>query len=132
MSPDDLMIFIAIMFAALVAGGFVLIFVMVRGRARLQELAIKERIALIEKGLVPSPESDPERFDSMVRGRRPADPKGARYKTAGVMLMGLGGGMLLLIGFAAGTPQVGFGVGGGIAVVGLAALLNGMVLDASE
>jgi hypothetical protein len=126
------MLFIALLFAALVAGGFVLIVVMVLGRTRLSELAIKERIALIEKGLVPSPETDPERFDSMVGRRRPANPRGARYKTAGVMLMGLGGGMLLLIGFASGAPEVGFGVGGGIAVVGLAALLNGLVLDASE
>ena len=132
MSTEVLMIFITIIFAALVTGGFILIFVMMRSRAHLKELAIKERIALIEKGLVPSPELDPARFDAMVGQRRPANPKGARYKTAGVMLMGLGIGMLLLIGFAAGVPQVGFGVGGGIAMVGLAALLNGMILSADE
>src|SRR4249920_2215022 len=59
-------------FAAVVLGGMGLIAVMLRGRQRLRELAIQERIALIEKGLVPSPEADPARFETLVGGlRRP-------------------------------------------------------------
>ena len=134
MSTDDLMLFIAFLFALLVAAGFLLIFVVLRGRTRLREMAFKERLALIEKGLVPSPEVDPERFDALLahKGTGAGNLKGSRYTTAGVLLMGVGGGMLLLLGFAAGVPQVGFGIGGGIAVIGLAALVNGLLFTSGE
>ena len=132
MSTNDLSVFILLLFAALIGGGFILIFGMLRSRTRLRELAIKERIALIEKGLVPSPEVDPARFEALIGGRRTPSLRGARYKTAGVMLMGLGVGLLLLISFAANEPQVGFGVGGGMTVIGLAALLNGVMQGADE
>jgi len=44
----------------------VLVAMSARSRDRMRELAMRERIAMIEKGLVPSPESDPARFDLLI------------------------------------------------------------------
>jgi hypothetical protein len=112
----------------LLVGGLALIAYMLGGRQRLRELAIRERIALIEKGLVPSPEVDPVRFESLIGLRRPVYSKAARYRSAGVIIMGLGAAMLVLLAFAAGVPEIGLGVGGGLAILGLAAFVNGSLM----
>ena len=118
--------FMAIL-AALVLGGMGLIAVMLRGRQRLRELAIRERISLIEKGLVPSPEADPARFETLVGLKRPANRTAARYRSAGVIIIGFGAAVFVLLAFAAGVPQIAFGVGGGIAIIGAAAFINGLL-----
>jgi hypothetical protein len=120
-------IMITAVFAAMVLGGMGLIAVMLRGRQRMRELAIQQRIALIEKGLVPSPEADPERFETLVGLRRPVNRTAARYRSAGVFIIGLGCAIFLLLCFAARVPEVAFGVGGGIAIIGAAALINGLL-----
>src|SRR3954462_10354952 len=85
--------------------------------ARVRELEVRERIAMIERGLVPPPEKDPsgfepamsrsdrqrERDDDWDRGLRRRTP--ARYRSAGVMLMGVGFGLMLMIGVAGGSPE---------------------------
>jgi hypothetical protein len=116
-------------FAAVVLGGMALIAVMLRGRQRLRELAIQQKIALIEKGLVPSPEADPARFEALVGRRRPVNARAARYRSAGVFIIGFGCATFLLLCFAAGIPEVAFGIGGGIAVIGAAAFINGTLAD---
>ena len=117
------------LFGAIVLGGMALIAVMLRGRQRLRELAIQERIALIEKGLMPSPETDPMRFERLVSLRRPANQRAARYRSAGVFIIGWGAAIFLLLFFAASVPAVAFGVGGGIAIIGAASFINGVLSD---
>jgi hypothetical protein len=124
--------FVAFVFAIVVLGGLGLVGYTLIGRQRLRELAIKERIALIDKGLVPSPEVDPARFETLVGLRRPVNSKAARYRSAGVIIMGLGLAMLVLLAFAAGVPEIGFGVGGGLAILGLAAFINGTLLAGDD
>jgi hypothetical protein len=124
--------FVAFVFAIVVVGGLGLVAYTLSGRQRLRELAIKERIALIDKGLVPSPEVDPARFETLVGLRRPVNSKAARYRSAGVIIMGLGLAMLVLLAFAAGVPEIGFGVGGGLAILGLAAFINGTLLAGDD
>lgn len=116
----------------MVLSAVTLIAIVLRGRQRLRELMIRERIAMIERGLVPAPEVDPGRFD---RGlllayaiNRAANPKGTRYRTMGIMLMGLGAALFLLLAFAAGVPDVAFGVAGGVFVLGIAAYTNGALV----
>jgi hypothetical protein len=125
-------LFVAFVFAIVVLGGLGLVAYTLSGRQRLRELAIKERIALIDKGLVPSPEVDPARFETLVGLRRPVTSKAARYRSAGVIIMGLGLAMLVLLAFAAGVPEIGFGVGGGLAILGLAAFINGTLLAGDD
>jgi hypothetical protein len=121
--------FVAFVFGIILLGGLGLIAYTLSGRQRLRELAIKERIALIEKGLVPAPEVDPARFETLVGLRRPVNSTAARYRSAGVILMGLGCAMLVLLAFAAGVPEIGLGIGGGLAVLGLASFINGSLVN---
>ena len=44
-------------------GTFTYVIVLTLSRARVRELEVRERIAMIERGLVPPPEVDPRGFD---------------------------------------------------------------------
>jgi hypothetical protein len=114
---------------AAIIGAFVYAIVHTMSRARLRELEIRERIAMIERGLVPPPEVDPRGFDrAMHRLDRHQYRSGAvRHRRAGVTLMGIGFGLMLLIGFTAGDPRVAIGVGGFLAVIGLAFFVNSLI-----
>lgn len=110
-----------------IIGGFVTAIVQSLARARVRELEIRERIAMIEKGLVPSPESDPRKFDQFMdrldsRQHRPAARVSARYRRSGMILIGVGLGLMLLIGLQ--SPREGIGVGGFVACLGLAFFLS--------
>jgi hypothetical protein len=107
--------------------------------ARVREMEVRERIALIERGLVPPPEKDPNGFErAMNRYDRARDlhhdrdwdhlgrRSPARYRSAGITLIGVGFGLMLLIGVAGGNPSSGVGVGGFVVILGLAFLLNSL------
>jgi hypothetical protein len=102
--------------------------------ARVRELEIRERIALIERGLVPSPEVDPSGFDrAMARfDRSHADLRygQTKHRRAGVTIMGVGLGLMILISLAAGEPRTGLGVGGFLVVLGVAFFINSMFEEA--
>jgi hypothetical protein len=123
---------VGILILLVVTSAVSLIAISLVGRQRLRELAIKERIAMIERGLLPAPEADPARFERAMllayAVRRDSNPKSARYRTLGGMLRGLGGALFLLIAFAAGAPDVAFGIAGGIFVLGIAAYINGSLI----
>lgn len=112
----------------LVAGAAVTV-IALRGRQRLKELAVQERIAMIEKGLVPSPESNPAGFESAM-ARRPISDRALRYRSAGLVLTGMGMALTILLLFV--MPQavrgVAVGVGGAMTVLGLTILGNGLLL----
>ena len=112
----------------LVAGTAITVMAL-RGRQRLKELAVQERIAMIEKGLVPSPESDPAGFES-VMARRPISARALRYRSAGLVLTGMGLALLILLVFVmpAAVRGIAVGLGGAIAVLGLTILGNGLLL----
>jgi hypothetical protein len=133
--------------ALAIIGSFVYVIVQTLVRARVRELEVRERIAMIERGLVPPPEKDPNGFDRAMdryervrtqfhdrdddwdwRPRRSS----SRYRSAGVTLMGVGFGLMLLLMFTAGEPNVAVGVGGFLVVMGLAFLVNGLISHRSE
>ena len=103
-------------------------------RARVREMEVRERIAMIERGLVPAPESDPNGFDRAMdrydRMRSRYERRGyrahGRYRRAGVTLLGVGFGLMLMLSFLTEEPRIGVGVGGFLAVLGLAFFLNSM------
>jgi Domain of unknown function (DUF6249) len=110
-----------------IVGAFVTAIVKALARSRVRELEIRERIAMIERGLVPSPESDPRKFDefmSRLDARTlTADDRHSpgRYRRAALILIGIGVGLMLLIGVE--RPREGLGVGGFIACLGVAFFL---------
>ncbi len=102
-------------------------------RSRVRELEIRERIAMIEKGLVPPPEVDPRGFDTamdrydrirLLRAANRRSPR--RHRSAGVTLMGVGFGLMVLIAFAGESPSSAIGVGGFLVVIGFAFFLNSL------
>jgi len=108
---------------------FVLVIVRTLVRARVRELEIRERIAMIERGLVPAPEVDPRGFDrAMNRFERPEYRYGSsRHRRAGVTLMGVGFGLIVLIAFTANETSVAVGVGGFLVVLGIAFFINSLI-----
>jgi hypothetical protein len=97
-------------------------------RGRVRELEIRERIAMIERGLVPPPESDPGGFDrhldSMERFQR--GHTAPRHRSAGVILIAVGLGLMVMLTFAGRVPQVGIGVGGFLVILGLGFFVNSL------
>src|ERR1700756_48578 len=119
-SPVPVMIFTIPIVA--IVGGIIFSIGKTVMRPRVRELEIRERIAMIERGLVPPPEVDPRGFDHvMQRIERHEVRSGAgRHRRAGVTLMGVGFGLMVLIAFAGGDARSAIGVGGFLAVVGFA------------
>jgi hypothetical protein len=119
-----------------IIGGITVAIVSTVAKARVRELEIKERIAMIEKGLVPPPEVDPQRFDramdriELLRAANARTASGnlssGRHRRAGVTLMGVGFGLMVLIAFAGEAPESAIGVGGFLVVMGLAFFINSL------
>ena len=106
---------------------FAYIIVLTLSKARVRELEVRERIAMIERGLVPPPEVDPRGFDRAMhfyeRGRHRSP---GRHRRAGVTLMGVGFGLVMLIGVAGDSMNAGIGVGGFFVIMGLAFFINSL------
>ena len=121
-------------------GGLIIGGMALQHRAKLRELAYRERIAMIERGLVPPPETDPAGFSRAVgdsgggRFDIPAAPgeRVMRHRTAGVALLAIGLGVLMIISFAGENPGAGIGVGGAIMVIGAAGLANSYIIAQDE
>jgi hypothetical protein len=121
-----------------IIGVFAYSIVKTLARARVRELEIRERIAMIERGLVPAPEVDPRGFERAMgrleqrqerheRLERRMYAGGARHRRAGVTLIGVGFGLMVLIAFTSGEESVAIGVGGFLVVVGLAFFVNSYI-----
>src|SRR5438093_12137978 len=106
-----------------IVGAFVFAIIQTIMKSRVRELEIRERIAMIEKGLVPPPEIDPRGFDRAMNryDRVQWTTSAGRHRRAGITLIGVGAGLMVLIGFS-GSPDEGFAVGGFLCVLGIAFL----------
>jgi hypothetical protein len=127
---DDVFVYSPLLIPiSVILGVFVLMIVRTVVRARVRELEIRERIAMIERGLVPAPEVDPRGFDrAMTRLERREFRSGSgRHRRAGVTLMGVGFGLMVLIGFTANEASVAIGVGGFLVVIGIAFFINSLI-----
>lgn len=112
---------------------FAFVIVLTLSKARVRELEVRERIAMIERGLVPPPEVDPRGFDrAMYRYERHRDRSPGRHRRAGVTLIGVGLGLTMLIGVAGGAMSEGIGVGGFFVIMGLAFFVNSLFDHVSE
>ena len=122
-----------LVFAMVILAGVSLMIAAMYNRRGLREMEHRERLAMIERGLMPSPESDPGGFESAAGFKSTAESSaGVRYRTAGVLMIGVGLALVMLITFSAGDASAGFGVGGGFAVLGAASLLNYFLISRRE
>jgi hypothetical protein len=114
----------------LIVGAVGVAWIALSGRQRLRELAVQERIALIEKAVVPSPESNPAGFEAALAPHRVISSKALRYRSAGLVLTGFGLALTILLFFVMPSQARGIalGVGGALTVLGLTVLGNGLLL----
>ena len=115
---------VLVIFAMMIFAGIAVLWMAMQSRRRFREMEHRERLAMIERGLLPSPEADPLAFEQSLTGGRVAPSIGGRMRSAGVILIGLGLAFTVLITFAAEAPRVGFGVGGAFVMIGVAFIVN--------
>ena len=120
---------ILVMFVLIVVAGLTLLLMAMNNRRYVREMAHRERMAMIERGLVPAPESDLVQFEATPAVATPTQSspgprRGERFRTMGVGMIGLGVGLAFIIGLTGGDPDVGLGVGGAWVALGLASLFN--------
>jgi hypothetical protein len=124
-----------------IIGGITLAVVGTITHARLRELEVRERIAMIEKGLVPPPETNPRGFEqamdavdrlsqqsgSLAPGRHRRGRAPERHRNGGIILIGISLGLMLMLGVTTGEPEIGVGVGGFLLFLGIALLITSVL-----
>jgi hypothetical protein len=111
-----------------IIGGCTVAIVATIARARVREAEIRERIAMIERGLMPSPEVDPAGFDRAIGRRnrlngRPPDP--GKKRRLSIIVMGVGFGLMVM--FWMTGESDGPAVGAFIAIVGFAFFISSLL-----
>ena len=95
----------------------------VAGKAR--EQVHRERLAMIEKGLVPPPESDPQQFERMMDWHPSRSlNRSSDSRRTGIILIGVGVGLSVMF-YIMGTGRP-VGIGALLVVMGAAFLVNAM------
>lgn len=117
-----------------IVGWMIYAIVAVVMRARVHELQVRERIAMIEKGLVPPPERDPAGFERTMAAPMPPMPPGGgpmpaqgdyrqyrayKHRSAGITMAAVGFGLIVMM-----YPN--YRVGGFLVVVGLGFIVSAL------
>jgi hypothetical protein len=112
-----------------IIGGITVAIVSTIAKGRVRELEIRERIAMIERGMVPPPEADPAGFERSLRTVEGVQYRhsGPRFHSAGIIVMAIGFGLATLIAFTSGEVNVGIGVGGFLVILGVGLYLVGFM-----
>ena len=110
-----------------IAGGIFAGIVSSMSRSRIRELEIRERIAMIERGMVPPPETDPNGFERRMQAidRVQHSSTGNRFRSGGVMVMSVGFGLMMLLWFVD-VPREAVGIGGFIVIIGVGLFVNSL------
>lgn len=123
---------VVFMLGLLIVAGVVIVGMGIQNRRHIRELEHRERLAMIERGLTP-----PLDFESAAveRGYSNEDAQRLsrvlRWRTAGIVMIGLGLAYFFLVTFAVRSPEIGIGVGGAFATIGGAFFANAMMLQRS-
>jgi hypothetical protein len=125
---------IVIIISALgILSGVAVIWMAMQSRRQIREMEHRERLAMIERGIVPAPEVDPGAFDRRFAGTRASQSPGAvRARSSGVIMIALGLAFMFMLSFAAGEPGVGIGIGGAFALVGAGFFVNSLLMSRSD
>ena len=112
---------VAMTFGLVILTGAGIIIAGMRYRSRAMEMAHRERLAMIERGMAPP-------GDLGTAYQEKQSSRGSKAMSIGIVIMGLGFALAVLIGFASREPEIAIGVGGAIAVVGLAFIVTSIVV----
>jgi hypothetical protein len=116
----------------LIIAAVVVIGMGIQSRRQIREMEHRERLAMIERGLTPAID-----LESATEERGPSNEDAARHarvlrwRTAGIMMIGLGLADFFLVTFTVRNAEIGIGVGGALAVIGAAFFANAMMLQKS-
>jgi len=119
---------ILIVLSLMIFAGVAVLWIAMANRRALREMEHRERIAMIQSGLVPAPEADPLAFETQLEPASTSLSRKDRWRTAGTLTVGFGLALLVLLSFT-GIPEVGVAVGGAFTVLGASFLLNGTLLS---
>lgn len=119
-----------VVFSLMIFAGVAVLWLAMANRRALREMEHRERIAMIQAGIVPAPETDPLAFESHLEPASKTLSRKDRWRTAGTLTVGFGVALFVLL-FFTGVPEIGFAVGGAFAVLGASFLLNGSLLSAT-
>jgi hypothetical protein len=122
---------VVIMMGLIIMSALAVIWMSMNSRRQIREMEHRERLAMIERGLVPPPEVDPAGFERGL-GKRLETEGTVRFRSAGIMMIGLGAALAVLVTFTAGEAAVGFGIGLAFAALGAAFLANAAMLGRSQ
>ncbi len=117
-----------IVFSLMVFAGVAVLWLAMSNRRALREMEHRERIALIQAGIVPAPEADPLAFETHLESASSTLSRKDRWRSAGTLTVGFGVALMVLLSFT-GIPQIGLAVGGAFAVLGASFLLNSALLS---
>ena len=121
-------VLLATLFIACIFAGVFVIFLAMRQRALILEMQHRERMAMIERGQVPSAAALP----GVHSLRGPGGPAASsRAMSLGIIVVGLGFALMTIIAVAAETPGVGVGVGGAIVILGASFIVRSLVVKRS-
>jgi hypothetical protein len=118
---------IFLLMGLVITGGVVVIVSGMRHRARVLEMAHRERLMMIERGLPPATLPQFSSLEAAAQGRRPLR-RSNRMLSGGIVIVGLGGAIAMLIGFASRQPEIAVGVGGAVAILGAAFIVTALVV----
>jgi hypothetical protein len=128
-SEELIIVFIA---ALGILSGVAVIWMAMQSRRQIREFEHRERLAMIERGLVPPPEVDPAGFEERFARRAVVLPGASRARSGGVIMIALGLAFMFMISFAAGEPGVGIGIGGAFALLGAGFFVNSLLIGRSD
>jgi hypothetical protein len=117
MQPDELF---AAVFALVVLSGVFIVVMGLRQRTQQLEMRHRERMAMIERGMAPVD-------TAALAPSGGAAPAASRSLTLGIVIVAVGLAMATVVSVAGGAPEAGIGVGGGIAIIGAAFIVNSRV-----
>ena len=116
--------FAGIFVVGMLAGVFV-IFMAMRQRQLQLEMQHRERMAMIERGQVPT--DPPHPAHRLIGGVARSSAVGSRSMSVGIVVIAFGLGLMTIIGIAAGAPDIAVGIGGAIVILGVAFIANSLV-----
>jgi hypothetical protein len=109
-----------------ITGGVVIIVSGMRHRARVLEMAHRERLMMIERGLGPSSLPPLSALDAI--HERQVVRRSSRMLSGGIVIVGLGLALAMLVGFASRQPEIAVGVGGAVVMIGAAFIVTALVV----
>jgi hypothetical protein len=114
---------------AVMITGVVILLAGLRHRAKMLELVHRERVAMIERGMMP-----PELNPILAESHRLRDGGAARGRSfsVGILVVGFGLALMTVIAIAGGDTTSGVGIGGAIAILGAAFIVRSVLTSAPQ